>query len=67
MERVPLESWEVLIRDAHEAYISWEEFLENNARLKENWNVSEVSRSGAPRDGPSVPIILETTYPWKLL
>lgn len=54
MERVPLESWEVLIRDHHEGYICWEVFLENQARLKENWNVSEASRSGAPRDGTAL-------------
>jgi hypothetical protein len=54
MERMPLESWEVLILDAHEAYISWEEFLENRVRLKENWNVPDASRSGAPRDGAAL-------------
>ncbi len=54
MERVPLESWEVLILNAHEAYISWEEFLENLARLKENWNVPDASRSGTPRDGAAL-------------
>ena len=54
MERVPMESWEVLIRDAHEGYISWEEFLGNQARLKENWNVAEATRSGAPRDGAAL-------------
>ncbi|MGH7411230.1 MAG: recombinase family protein, partial [Candidatus Methylomirabilis sp.] len=37
LQELPLESWEVLIRDAHPAYICWEEFAGNEKRLKENW------------------------------
>ncbi len=34
--RLPREEWSVLIRDAHEGYISWEDFEENERRLKDN-------------------------------
>ncbi|MGA2260758.1 MAG: recombinase family protein [Acidobacteriota bacterium] len=46
----PLDSIEVLIQDALSAYISWEHFLANQQRLKENRNVSEGGR-GAVRSG----------------
>jgi len=35
-QRLPTEEWTALIRDAHEAYISWEQFEENVRRLREN-------------------------------
>lgn len=53
IERVPMESWEVLIPKAHEGYISWEEFLQNQQRLKENWNVPEGS-PGVARGGDTL-------------
>jgi DNA invertase Pin-like site-specific DNA recombinase len=50
VERLPMENWGVLIRNAHEGYISWEEFLQNQERLRQNWNVPEdgvgVARGG---------------------
>ena len=33
---LPREEWEVLIRDHHPAYISWEDYLANEARLAAN-------------------------------
>ena len=33
---LPMESWEVLILDHHEGYISWEQYLKNQDQLKEN-------------------------------
>jgi DNA invertase Pin-like site-specific DNA recombinase len=33
---VPMEEWDVCIHDHHAAYISWERFLANRAKLKEN-------------------------------
>jgi len=54
MERVPRESWEVLILEHHEGYICWEVFLENQSRLEENCNVPEECRSGSPRDGAAL-------------
>jgi DNA invertase Pin-like site-specific DNA recombinase len=49
--RVPWGRWEVLIHDAHPAYISWDEFLRNQGRLRENWSLRHggtgVARSGS--------------------
>ena len=45
LRRLPLESWEVLRRDSHPAYLSWEQFLRNRQRLRENGHVKE----GGPR------------------
>jgi DNA invertase Pin-like site-specific DNA recombinase len=36
VRELPIESWRVKIRDAHPAYISWEEFLANQKRMAEN-------------------------------
>jgi DNA invertase Pin-like site-specific DNA recombinase len=49
---VKQENWQVLIRDAHAGYISWEEFERNQTTLKENAiGFSKGSRGGAPREG----------------
>ena len=36
VKELPIESWRVTIRNAHPAYISWEEFLANQKRMAEN-------------------------------
>lgn len=49
---VARENWQVLIRDAHPGYISWEEFERNQITLKENaFGFSDGSRGRAPREG----------------
>ena len=49
---VKQENWQVLIRDAHPGYISWEEFERNQITLRENAiGFSKGSRGGAPREG----------------
>lgn len=53
--RLPREEWTVLIRDAHEGYITWEEFEENERRLRDNG--SGFRRQGGaspPREGPAL-------------
>jgi len=45
--RVPMEQWLVLRRDALPAYISWEQYLANQERLKQN--ASQFATLGAPR------------------
>lgn len=50
MQKLPLESWEVLIHDAHPAYISWGEFAGNQGRLKENWCMPSGG-AGSARSG----------------
>lgn len=49
------EDWMVLIRDAHPAYISWQEFERNQATLRENLGPYTATRRGAlPREGSAL-------------
>jgi DNA invertase Pin-like site-specific DNA recombinase len=43
------DEWTALIQDAHEGYISWEAYLRNQARLREN--ATGHPSKGAPREG----------------
>jgi DNA invertase Pin-like site-specific DNA recombinase len=53
--RLPPEEWAVFIRDAHEAYITWEEFEQNVQILRENAHALGIDRErGAPREGPAL-------------
>jgi DNA invertase Pin-like site-specific DNA recombinase len=53
--RPPREEWIALIRDAHEAYISWEEFEQNLQILRDNAHAVGADREkGAPREGPAL-------------
>ncbi|MFV0643697.1 MAG: recombinase family protein [Sphingomonadaceae bacterium] len=36
----PPERWQVLIRDAHPAYITWEEYMENQRIMARSWNAT---------------------------
>jgi hypothetical protein len=47
---VPLEEWQVLIQDAFPGYISWEQYMHNQKRLRENAQGANWSK-GAPRNG----------------
>jgi DNA invertase Pin-like site-specific DNA recombinase len=51
---LPREKWMTLIKGAHPAYISWEEFEENQKRLQQNRQALRGERSGPPREGPSL-------------
>src|SRR5262245_20148469 len=46
---LPMEQWQVLLRDHLPAYISWEQFLRNQRRLKQNQ--SRPDTRGTPRNG----------------
>jgi hypothetical protein len=53
--KVSRENWQVLIRDAHPGYISWDEFERNEQTLRDNvagW--SPTGRGGAPREGSAL-------------
>jgi DNA invertase Pin-like site-specific DNA recombinase len=41
--------WPVNITEHHPAYLSWEEFVKNQERLRQNW--SHEGNRGAPREG----------------
>jgi DNA invertase Pin-like site-specific DNA recombinase len=50
--KVPMASWTVLIKDHHEAYISWDEFLYNQKVLEKNrTNGQETLLAGPAREG----------------
>jgi len=51
MVKVPREQWEVCLRDAHPAYISWEDYMTNVERLADNVGCFQVGRRGAPKRG----------------
>ena len=49
---VPMSSWTVTIPDHHEAYITWEEFLENQTTLLRNLTCAEENiLTGPAREG----------------
>lgn len=49
----PMTEWEVLIQDAFPAYITWEQYLENQKRLEKNaWG--DRWTQGAPRQGDAL-------------
>lgn len=52
--KVPQDEWQVLIRDAHPGYISWERFEANRAQLRANGQARGLERRSAPREGPAL-------------
>ncbi|HEY0942347.1 MAG TPA: recombinase family protein [Steroidobacter sp.] len=53
--KVARENWQVLIRDAHPGYISWDEYERNEQTLKQNiagW--SPTGRGRMPREGSAL-------------
>ena len=48
----PLEDWPVCLQGIYPAYISWEEFRENQRQLRSNWYRAEGR--GAPRKGTAL-------------
>jgi DNA invertase Pin-like site-specific DNA recombinase len=49
---VPMTEWKVLLKDQLPAYITWEQFLTNQERIKQNQN--RPGRLGAPRSGAAL-------------
>jgi DNA invertase Pin-like site-specific DNA recombinase len=49
---VPMEQWRVLIKDHHPAYITWEQYLKNRERIKQNQN--RPGAPGVPRQGAAL-------------
>ena len=50
----PRDQWLVLIRDAHEGYLSWEEHEDNLRQLQENAQAHATQRRSPPREGPAL-------------
>jgi DNA invertase Pin-like site-specific DNA recombinase len=52
--RVAMEQWQVLLKDHHDAYISWERYLENQKMLSSNRTRSHPVSCGAARQGSAL-------------
>jgi len=52
--RLPVDEWPVRIDAAHPAYISWETFVTNEQRLRENMPKMHGATNGAPKNGPAL-------------
>ncbi len=54
-EHLPRDQWQVLIRDAHAGYISWQEFESNLKRLRASAKALGFERNAdPPREGPAL-------------
>jgi DNA invertase Pin-like site-specific DNA recombinase len=54
-EHLPQDQWQVLIRDAHPGYISWQEYESNLQRLRASAKALSFERNaGPPREGPAL-------------
>ncbi|MDP9179427.1 MAG: recombinase family protein [Gemmatimonadota bacterium] len=52
VQRLPIDSWLVLIQEHHPGYINWDDYLENQQMLEQNQtNQLEQCSSGAAREG----------------
>lgn len=49
--RLPREAWNIVIHDAHESYITWSQYLENQERIRNNGSGSFEKGNCAPRVG----------------
>lgn len=49
--RLPMEQWEVCIKDIYPAYISWQQFITNQQKFKANQYAYKQGQIGAARNG----------------
>ena len=52
--RIGMDQWQVLLKDHHEGYTSWDQYMDNVRRLASNRTKSHQSSSGAPRNGSAL-------------
>lgn len=45
------EDWSICLKDAHPAYVDWDEFMANQRQLADNLNRYDKGRRGIPRKG----------------
>lgn len=53
-KQVPMANWKICIKEHHPAYISWDEYLQNQQRLSANINKRGIPMKGAPKKGPAL-------------
>lgn len=55
VQELPREEWQVLLPDKHEGYISWQQYEENQRRLREAAQAyGKERRKSPPREGPAL-------------
>lgn len=55
MENLPKDQWHTIILDAHPGYISWQEFEDNQRRIRENGQAYGIyDHKTPPREGPAL-------------
>lgn len=52
--RIQRENWPIVLQEAHPGYITWEQFLRNQARLDDNRTNRSEDHQGAPREGAAL-------------
>jgi len=52
--RVAAEDWSIILHDVHPAYLPWEHFLRNQARLADNRTFRPEEHRGAVREGAAL-------------
>ncbi|MCI0553063.1 MAG: recombinase family protein [Anaerolineae bacterium] len=52
--QLPPENWQALVVGAHEGYIAWQEYQENQNRLQQNGRGHGADRRCPPREGPAL-------------
>jgi DNA invertase Pin-like site-specific DNA recombinase len=50
----PIDKWPIVIHNRYPAYITWEEFLANQAQLQANQNRYQEGKPGVPRKGQAL-------------
>lgn len=50
----PIDKWPIVIHNHYPAYITWEEFLANQAKLEANQNRYQEGKVGVPRKGQAL-------------
>ena len=54
-KKLSQDQWQVIIPNVHEGYITWDEYEQNNQRLKENTQAFNSERQKTPpREGPAL-------------
>lgn len=48
------EDWAICLKDAHPAYVDWDEYMANRRQLSSNVACYDANRAGAPRKGNAV-------------
>jgi DNA invertase Pin-like site-specific DNA recombinase len=48
------EDWSICLKDAHPAYVDWDEFMANRRQLTDNVGRYDAGRPGAPRKGSAL-------------